>query len=165
MPADPDPIQEIRPLLSAFNEGYSKRDPSALDRFMDLFAADENIEFIATGGAGPGRGTWRTGRAAVRDLIRSDWEYWGVVHVEAETAHIEVRSEVAWVSATGTVRTDDETEEFLGDKEEIFGVVQHASGSSPRVKPLRMTAVLLKQAGRWRFFQIHHSFSIRSLPK
>jgi len=166
MTANSESIEEIRNLLSAFNSGYSRRDLASLDDFMNHFSQYENLEFIATGGASPGRGTWRVGKEAVRDLVRSDWEYWGLIHVDEEKARINVLNDVAWLSTSATVTTDDETEEFLGDKEEITGAVQTMSATDGgRVKPLRMTAILVKEEGQWRFAHIHLSFSIRSLPK
>ncbi len=165
MTTNSESIEEIRNLLSTFNEGYSKRDLSALDRFMNLFAQEEYLEFIATGGVSPRRGTWRVGIEAVRDLVRSDWEYWGLINIDVEKAHIDVHNDVAWLSTTATVTTDDETEEYLGDKEEIIGVVHNTSSGNSRVKPLRVTAVLVKRENRWQFIQIHYSFSIRSMPK
>ena len=158
-------IEDVRALLSAFNDGYAKRNPAASDDFMNLFARDDHLEFIGVGGILPGRGAWRVGREAVRDLVRCDWDYWGSVNIDVEKAHIAAFGDTAWVSTAGTVTTDDETEEFLGDKEEILGVVRNMSASGSRVKPLRMTAILVKQDGQWRFLQIHFSFSVRSLPK
>jgi len=158
-------VEEIRALLSAFNEGYAKRDLAALDDFMKLFATDDSLEFIGVGGVLPRRGAWRVGREAVRELVRCDWDYWGLVTVDVEKARVAVANDVAWLSTAGTVTTDAETEEFLGDKEEEMGTVQNMSTSGTRVKPLRMTAVLIKRDGRWQFLQIHFSFSVRSLPK
>ena len=165
MVGDFESVAEIRKVLSAFNKGYSKRDLSALDDFMNIFVQDNDVEFIATGGVSPSRGTWRVGKDAVRDLVRADWEYWGLIHVDEEKAHIDVHNDVAWLSTTATVTTDDETEEYLGDKEEIMGVVQNTAAGNSRVKPLRVTAVLVKRENQWQFMQIHLSFSIRSMPK
>lgn len=160
-----DSVEEVRKLLSAFSEGYARRDPAALDDFMNIFARDDHLEFIAVGGVSPSRGTWRVGRDGVRDLIRSDWEYWGLITLEPENAHISVRDDAAWLSTPATVTTDDDTEEFIGDKVEVKGPVHNVSTGDARTKPLRMTAVLMKQEGEWKFLQIHFSFSIRSLPK
>jgi hypothetical protein len=165
MTTNSESIEEIRNLLSAFNEGYSKRDPSALDGFMELFAREENLEFIATGGVALRRGTWRVGMGAVRDLVRADWEYWGVIRLDLEKAHIDVHNDIAWLSTTATITKDDETDEYLGDKDEVMGTVHNTSSGDSRVKTLRVTAVLVKRESRWQFIQIHTSFSIRSMPK
>ncbi|CAG0980665.1 hypothetical protein ANAEL_01726 [Anaerolineales bacterium] len=165
MTENSESIEEIRRLTSAFNKGYAIRDLSALDDFMRLFAEDENLEFIGIGGMFPGRGTWRLGREAVRDLFRADWEYWGSVQLDEEKARITVRDDLAWLSTSAAITTDDETEEFLGDKQEMMGSVHQSSIDDSRIKPLRVTAVLMKQENHWRFLQIHMSFSIRSLPK
>ncbi len=165
MTTNSESIEEIRKLISAFNEGYAKRDLSTLDDFMRLFARDETLEFIGVGGMFPGRGTWRLGCDAVRDLFRADWEYWGQIQLDQDNARITVFDNAAWLSTSATVTTDDETEEFLGDKQDTMGDIRHTSAENSHLKPLRMTAVLVKREGRWQFLQIHLSFSIRSLPK
>ena len=52
-------IEAIRDLLSALNQGYAKRDLVVLDDSMSIFAQDERLEFITTGGVSPKRGTWQ----------------------------------------------------------------------------------------------------------
>ncbi len=52
-------IEDVRALLSAFNDGYAKRNPAALDDFMNLFARDDHLEFIGVGGIFP----WSRGMA------------------------------------------------------------------------------------------------------
>jgi len=158
-------VEEIRKVIVAFNSSYSKRDLTTLDDFMNIFIQEDYVEFIATGGMSPNRGTWRVGEKAVRDLVRADWEYWGLIQLDEKNVRINVLNDVAWLSAPATVITDDETEEFIGDKEETKGIVYNASTGDARVKPLRMTATLVKKEGRWQFAQIHLSFSIRSIPK
>jgi len=165
MKSNTSSIEEVRNLLFTFSEGYVRRDLSSLDTFMNLFVQDEDLEFIGVGGGSPRRGTWRIGREPVRDLIRADWEYWGSIKIDTNNARIDVLNNVAWLSTSGTVTTDDETEEFLGDKESMIGKVHSDASAGSRIKPLRMTAVVTKRESRWQFLQIHFSFSIRSLPK
>lgn len=165
MKSNTSSIEEVRNLLFTFNEGYARRGLASLDAFMNICAQDDDLEFIGIGGVSPKRGTWRVGREAVRDLIRSDWEYWGLIEIDVKNARIDVLNDTAWLSTSGTVTTDDESEEFLGDKESMTGAVYSDATAGSRIKPLRMTAVLVKREDRWRFQQIHLSFSVRSLPK
>lgn len=51
-----NPIQEIRLLLHKFQDGYTHRDVSQLDAFMDLFTPD--TEVIGTNGVKPGVEEW-----------------------------------------------------------------------------------------------------------
>lgn len=46
-----DPQQEIRALLRTFQDGYTRRDLSQVDAFMDLFTPD--AEVIGTTGNSP----------------------------------------------------------------------------------------------------------------
>ena len=86
---------EVRALLSRFQEGYSRRDQTYLDQFMELFVADDELEVIGTNAVDLKGKEWCRGREAVRNLVSSDWQYWGDVAVDVEGAHIHVRGETA----------------------------------------------------------------------
>ena len=161
----PESVEAVRKLLYAFNEGYAKRDLNSLEDFMNIFTQNDHLEFIGIGGVLPGRGAWCLGKEAVQKLIRSDWDYWGQIVIDAENARIDVHNNIAWVSTAATLSTFDETEEFLGDKVEVVGKIHPVSPGDTRVKPLRMTAVLVKLEDQWQFQQIHFSYSVRSLPR
>lgn len=64
------PEQEIRLLLQTFQDGYTHRDLSQVDAFMQLFTAD--AEVIGTNGQRPGVDEWYTDRATARELVEGD---------------------------------------------------------------------------------------------
>lgn len=158
-------VAAVREVLRSFNEGYAKRDQAALDGFMKLFVDEDKLEVVGISGISPGRDAWRLGREAVRKLVKADWDYWGQITVDVDNARVDVLGNVAWLSAMAGVTTFEHTEESLQDIEEATDRLLKVSTVEQRSKPLRMTAVLVKQKGRWRFQQLHYSFPIRSLPK
>ena len=43
-------FEDVRSALEKFQEGYTRRKLEELDSFMELFAAEADIEMIGTGG-------------------------------------------------------------------------------------------------------------------
>ena len=165
MPKSEESVSAVREVLRAFNAGYAKHDLSALDDFMKLFVDMDELEVVGISGLAPGIGAWRLGKEAVRKLVKADWDYWGQITLDAENAQVGVLGNVAWSSTTATVTTFEDTEESLQGLEEGTGGLHRVSTGEKRVKPLRMTATLVKQESEWRFQQMHFSFAIRSISK
>jgi len=89
---------EIMALLGRFQAGYVERDLSKLDEFMSLFAPDQMAEMI-------GIGVFERfqGQEQIREMIESDWKYWGDVIFELDTVRIKIHGEVAWVTMRGAL--------------------------------------------------------------
>ena len=68
---------------------------------MDLFTPDGEI--IGTNGVRPGLDEWYTPRDAARALIKGDWETWGDLRLDVESASIHAAGEVGWIAASATV--------------------------------------------------------------
>jgi hypothetical protein len=179
--------KEVRTLLAKFQEGYTRRDQSYLDEFMELFVKGNELEVIGTNAVEPGEGEWCRGQDAVRALVSGDWEHWGAVEFDVEGAHINVLGEVAWLATTGTVTdkiTEDERysgyleyvkavleEEEMGQQEKMLEIVGLGNDivialplSEMFVWPFRFTAVAVKEKGGWRFHQIQFSFATTRSP-
>jgi len=173
--------EEVRVLLQRFQDGYSQRDLATLESFLELFVNTDDLEVIGTNAVEPGRGEWCRGRAAVRQLVKSDWEGWGDVVLDVKGAHICVRGDVAWLSARGTLTDTAAIDEgmggYLGLMEGMLGedtissqskmleIMQLGSelqsGPLPhesRVYPLRFAAVVVRLGERWVFNQVVFSF-------
>ena len=60
-----DPHAEIRALLQTFQDGYTRRDVTQTDDFMELFTSD--AEVIGTNGVRPGVDEWYMERASARE--------------------------------------------------------------------------------------------------
>ena len=73
---------QVRDTLRRFQEGYTTRDLSRLDEFMQLFAQEGGPELIGIGASVRGENEWFEGPAAIREIIESDWTYWGDVWID-----------------------------------------------------------------------------------
>lgn len=180
-------VQEIRELFTRFQDGYTRRDPVLLDESLKLFIDGDELEVIGTNALEPGRGEWCLGPQAVRELIAGDWEGWGDVVIDVDGANIHVRGDVAWLATTGTVTdtipVEDRYNGYLGyvrellkdeemsEKDKTLDIVGLGADivlglplDETFVWPFRFTAVAVKEAGGWRFHQMHFSFATTRAP-
>lgn len=176
---------EVRDVLRKLQEGYIARDVNMLDHFMKLFLDDPSIELIGIGASKRSAAEWFQGPAAIREIIESDWTYWGNVMLDVPEANIHVSGDTAWVSTTGVVlQTDDlqreevvtgvlhQIQEILADQnrspQERLIDADHFSHARvfERTKPFGyrwpfvFTSVLCKDAGAWKFHTIHWSMPV-----
>jgi len=171
----------VRATLVEFGRGYAARDLSRLDTFMELFAARDDIEMIGVGAAERSGYEWFEGPGAIRDVIESDWTYWGTVNIDTDHAKITCVGETAWVSMTGTLTVGAEYEkaypdylkqmqEMLADESRSlddrltdathFGVcrLRDRMRGSGAQWPVVISAVLISTDKMWRFHTLHWSF-------
>lgn len=180
-------IDQVRELLSRFQEGYAQRDLGRLDEFMDLFTSTEDLEVIGTNAVAPGEGEWCQGREAVRELVAGDWEHWGDVRFDVQNARISFHGNVAWLATTGSVTDTIPAEECCtGYLDFVEGKLEEGQ-LSPQARmleilrlgtdillgiqqgeryvwPFRFTAVAVREAGGWRFHQVQYSFPTTRAP-
>jgi hypothetical protein len=177
--------EQIRAVLQRFQDGYTQRDVSRTDEFMTLFADD--AEVIGTNGMWPGEGEWYVDKAGARGLVQGDWETWGDLRLDVAGAHIEVRGEVAWLTASGTVtKMIQAAENYASYLERIQSVIEQPGPSAEEklldilrggtntlyelrrgeqfVWPFRFTAVLVRYGAEWLFQQMQFSFPTTRFP-
>ncbi|HNK63302.1 MAG TPA: nuclear transport factor 2 family protein [Anaerolineales bacterium] len=176
--------QEINTLLQIFQDGYTKRDPDNLDAFMELFTAD--AEVIGTNGIKPGEYEWYQGRASARDLVRGDWESWGNLRLDLESATINTRADVGWVAATATVSQTIGEENYasylnfvrdfidnstLPAEQKLHYILRGGTNTVYEIRrgekfvwALRFTAVVVREAEGWKFAQTNFSFPTIYFP-
>ena len=176
--------QEIQSLLQTFQEGYTRRDVTRLDAFMDLFTPE--AEVIGTNAVHPGVDEWHIGRESSRDLVEGDWCWWGDVSLDWKAASIQVNGDTGWVAATATVTKSIGVEGYtsflenikklletsiLPDEQKLHYILRGGSNTVYELRrgekfvwPLRFTAVVVRQAGGWKFAQIHFSFATKYFP-
>jgi hypothetical protein len=179
--------EQVRLVLQRCQDGYTRRDVTYLDEFMQLFSDDAELEVIGTNGVKPGVDEWYLDKAGVRELVKGDWEGWGDLLLDVEGAHIQVRGEVAWLATSATVSMTIEAEgNYRGYLQHIKDLIAQ-DGPSAEIKlldilrggsntlyelrrgeqfvwPLRFTAVLVRQADGWRFQQMQFSFPTTRFP-
>ena len=176
-------IEQVRDTLHRFQEGYTARDLSRLDEFMELFSPEGTPELIGIGASVRGGTEWFEGPDAIREIIESDWTYWGDVQIDVEGARISALGDVAWLSATGSLtqtETHDEALPFylqqmaeLLEKEEWDADQQLVEATHFGMRRLRerlkgkghtwpfvLTAVLVRIGEQWRFHTIHWSMPV-----
>lgn len=181
-------MEKVRTLLRKFQDGYTRRDQSHLDEFMELFTAGDDLEIIGTNAVEMGKDEWCLGRAAVREVVARDWKYWGDVVFNVDGARISIKENVAWIATTGTV-TDTITmgERHSGYLEYVRGVLEDQEMEAQAKMldivrlgndiviglllgetcewPFRFTAVAVKEDdGEWRFHQMQFSFATTRSP-
>jgi hypothetical protein len=175
---------EIRSLMQTFQDGYTRRDVSQADAFMEVFT--EDAEVIGTNGVRPGKDEWYMDRASARELVAGDWEGWGDVRLDLESMSIHSRGEVGWIAASATVtqiigeenyqsyldfvkkyleRTDVSAEQKLlhilrGGTNTVYELRR----GEKFVWALRFTAVVVHEVDGWKFAQMNFSFPTIYFP-
>jgi SnoaL-like domain len=176
-------LSAVRSVLQKFQDGYTARDLTRLDEFMQWFVQSDDIEMIGTGASKRGANEWCEGLGRVREIIESDWKYWGDVRLDVEGAKITLHGDVAWLSTTGTVTTtiafDTVIQFHLNDMKAIFDEeglsadeklmevthygmrrLRDRSKGLGYSRPFRFTAVLVKDGPEWRFHASHWAMRV-----
>ena len=65
----------VRSTLQKFQDGYTARDVTKLDEFMQLFVQDESIEMIGVGASKRAADEWFEELARIREIVDGDWTY------------------------------------------------------------------------------------------
>lgn len=174
---------DVRAILQYFQNGYTARDVSQLDTFMLLFHPAEDIEMIGIGAAQRAAAEWFEGHARIREIIESDWLYWGDVCLDVDGARITIHGDVAWLSTTGTVTQtqafDTAIQFHLEDMKAIFDrqglsadekLMEATHYGMRRLRerskglgyqwPFTFTAVLLKDGPCWHFHTLHWAMPV-----
>lgn len=176
-------LPAVRSALQKFQDGYTSRDISRLDEFIQLFLQSETVEMIGIGASKRAANEWFEGPSRIREIIESDWKYWGDVLLDVEGAKITVQGDVAWLSTTGTVT---QTQAFnaalefhLQDMKSIFdrddlsaddklieathyGVrrLRERSKGVGHSWPFTFTAVLVRAGAEWLFHTQHWAMPV-----
>jgi len=120
--------------LHQFQDGYTQRDVSVLQPFMEQLFSQDNILVLGTQ---PREVLSSYDRATA--LVSSDWRRWGDCTFLMDKAHISSSGNVAWVSTIGYVKFD------------MCRLL---------ILPLRLSAVMVKETDSWRFQQMQFQFDL-----
>ncbi len=175
---------EIRALLQTFQDGYTHRDLSQVDAFMELFAPE--AEVIGTNGVKPGMDEWYMTSATARELVHGDWEGWGDFRLDLDSASIHALGEVGWIAATATVTQkigEDNYASYLeyvkayidkpgiSAEQKLHNILRGGTNTVYELRrgetfiwPLRFTAVVVRQPAGWKFVQVNFSFPTVYFP-
>jgi hypothetical protein len=125
---------EIVRQLYAFQDGYTQRDTSGLESFMEQLFSEDNLLVLGTMPR-----EVLTNHERAKSLVSSDWRSWGDCRFLMDEAHISASGNVAWVSTIGYVKFD--MSRFL-------------------ILPLRLSAVMVKEVDTWKFQQMQFQFDV-----
>jgi ketosteroid isomerase-like protein len=175
---------EIRSLLQTFQDGYTHRDASEVDAFMQLFT--EDAEVIGTNGVKPGVDEWYMDRASARELIEGDWKGWGDVRLDLDSMTIHSRGDAGWVAAAVTVTRIIGDENYasylefvrkyidrtdLSAEQKLLNILRGGTNTVYELRrgekfvwALRFTAVVVREADGWKFAQMNFSFPTIYFP-
>jgi hypothetical protein len=175
---------DIHAQLRSFQNGYTHRDLSQLDAFMDLFIPE--CETIGTNGIKPAQDEWYTSREAARALIKGDCETWGDLRLDIDSASIHALGEVGWIAASATVTQTigaanhtsflDFIQEFiekstLPPEQKLHYILRGGMNTVYELRrgekfiwPLRFNAMVVQDDGNWKFAQINFSFPTTHFP-
>jgi len=131
----PDSIRkEIIDQLNTFQEGYSNRDTSQVEAFMESLYSRGNVLILGTNPNEIFSGYDRASR-----LVKSDWESWGDCKFNVDSANISSAGDIVWFSTRGYVEFDL---------------------SKLLVIPLRLTGIMVMEDRTWKFRQQQFQFDI-----
>ncbi|MEA3461768.1 MAG: nuclear transport factor 2 family protein [Bacteroidota bacterium] len=132
--ASPELRAEIMQQLELFQKGYTDRDTSILESYMEQLFSKGNILILGTM-----PGEIYSGYVEAADLVSSDWLLWGDVTMHTESSNISVSDSVAWFSMIGHV---------------VFDM------TSLLDLPLRVTGVMVQSDQGWKFQQLQFQFDM-----
>lgn len=180
----------IKDVLKKFQEGYTNRNSETLDSYMEeLFIHDDSILTIGTS-----RSEWCFGIDELKELIDSDWKYWGNVKVNYENSIINSKDNTAWFLADCNLTWNDTPEDFgewckdllsdyYGDEGRFIRFNKmskltmlniklalllyssnHKKGAGV-VNPLRLSGTLINKDNKWLIDMLHFSVPMPSYPE
>lgn len=126
--------RQIIDQLNKFQDGYSRRDTSHINTFMESLYSRENILILGTM-----PGEVFSGYERATSLVKSDWESWGDCKFNVDSANISTMGDMAWFSTKGYVKFD--LTKLL-------------------VIPLRLTGIMIREDQVWKFQQQQFQFDI-----
>lgn len=178
------PQDEIRSLMQKFQDGYTKRDITQVDAFMELFT--EDAEVIGTNGLKPREGEWYMDRDSARALVEGDWKGWGDVRLDFASMSVHSLGSVGWIAANATVTEIigdenyqaylDFVKTFIDDpklsaEQKLLHILRGGTNTVYELRrgekfvwALRLTAVVVREADGWKFAQINFSFPTIYFP-
>jgi len=120
---------EVREVLSNFQNGYTNRDTSKIDEFLKMFSDDIVYMGIASH-------EFFKGKESVRKLTIWDWNKWFDLKIPVEEVDIRIDNNVAWIEVVG----------------------ESGPWRDGKTYEIRMVGSLLKNKNKWLFKQVCFSY-------
>jgi len=176
-------IEDVRGVLQKFQDGYKERDLEKLEEFVALFIQTKEVELIGIGASERGGVEWFEGIDKIKEIIKSDWEYWGDVLIDVAGAKISILGDVAWLTTTGSLEQTDTFEKALpfyleqmkkiiedDEKTDDEKLIETSHYGVRRLRerlkgtgyqwPFVISAILQQVENQWLFHTIHWSMPV-----
>lgn len=178
-------LTEILKVLERLSTGYAKRDIEHVDTYVEeLFIKQPSLYILGTSS-----NELCTGTNGVKDLLESDWKYWGDTEFQLDKARINVDDYTAWFSIPGTVKYSFKHSaeryksyvKFAREKAEdknmtqlqrlgfinwIMALTYHQRDCGERdyYHPMVLSGVMVKENNVWKISQGHFSLAKSIFP-
>jgi len=190
-PNENESMKKIKMLLEQIQKGYTSRDESTIDSWVDQLFHKE-VTIIGTNAVRPGDFEWKKGLESAKQMFENDWKNWGDVKMDLDEAEVDIVDNVAWVALYATVtrntaesdtrsseasrkrslqRIKEYTEKEWTSTRVLYEVIYDASMILTQyergdvfVWPIRITLGLIDEGEGWKIRQVHFSFPGRGFP-
>ncbi|MBU3144184.1 hypothetical protein [Clostridium sp. CF012] len=176
-------IAEVQEILKTLQEAYDKRDTNLVDNYgEELLDNSELISIIGTD-----QGEVFHGFNEAKELLKSDWKYWGDFNLNRENAYISVLDNIAVVYSKALIKftwkeqnvcswPKQNFEWYLKLKKtntELINLMLLSINNSLDILEtsdkkttvsMKFVGILVKRDGRWKFNHMHFSDSIDGTP-
>lgn len=132
-------ILELKAILRKFQEGYDKRDINLIDNFMEaLFDKDESLFLL-----GASDNELSFGIDEVKELLISDWKYWGDVKLDIDNSVIKHKEDTSWIYTPATIKyTFADSEETYSNFLGFIGDFYNSQGQdSEKLNRVKLTEI------------------------
>lgn len=176
-------IKEIRNVLQAFQDGYTKRDLNYVDEYMkEVFLCDEDLVVIGTDAE-----ELCLGIDATRGIVESDWKYWGDFKLNVDDAIICVNGDVAyfttkallnriisnetilnWISNSAKYTFESKAtpkQKLMQSLLDTVDFLYENERGETFITPMRFSGVLVKKDGKWLIQHVQYSDYAAGMPE
>ncbi len=125
--------QAIIHTFSILQQGYSKRDVSKIDYYIDQTIDTTSIVVLGTN-----PNEIFSGKKGIQQLLYGDWKFWGDAKLNVENAHITQVNNMAYVAMTGSIKID------------VWKITF----------PLRITGVVIQDHSKWLINKLQFQYDL-----
>jgi hypothetical protein len=167
---------QIKLFFKKFQEGYTKRDTSQVDKFTAELCS-KDIQLIGTGDD-----EWFQGIDAARSLFKDDWKYWFDLTIDTSNIYLSGGDDYKFFMVRGTSSMTfpnkdsaynyamDILNEIIEDQKTSRGkllayssvsadLIQQIESGSLEIKfSIRLSGGLVKQNDKWQFKQLVYDY-------
>lgn len=163
-------------VFKKFQEGYTKRDTSSVEKFVDELCT-KDIQIIGTGDE-----EWLQGSTSAKVLFKNDWLYWFALAIDTSSLNIIQSGKAAFFRVKGIASISFPNKEvayefaytrlqqlialektnkskLLSYSSEASNLIQQIESGSLEIRySIRISGGLVKYSDKWKFQQIVYSF-------